>query len=159
MIDSLVYITWYLQTIYHSRSRNIHAIEYFADSAVGASNSGLISVIRQGNEAKRVGQKVLPVSGYMIMDIILRYLIFYECYSFMSAFGYRSILVSSFLPRSRRRQPNSPRGWHEPGPFPYWLGFTTFPFFISTIKPAVRGETMASCRSSTWAFLRGEKSV
>jgi len=36
-----------------------------------------------------------------------------------------------------------------------WHGFTTFPFFISTIKLAVRGETMASCRA--WAFLRGEK--
>lgn len=48
------------------------------------------------------------------------------------------------FPPRRRRRDLSPRS----------LGFTTFPFFISTIKLAVRGETMAS---SAWAFLRGEK--
>jgi len=66
----------------------------------------------------------------------------------MSVFGCYSILISPFLPPLDGMDALLPL---------HWRFYTTFPFFISTIKLAVRGETMASCRSSAWAFLRGEK--
>jgi len=159
MIDSLVYITWYLQTIYHSRSRNIHSIEYFVDSAVGERVTrdwypSYVREMRQKESDKKASSIWIYDNGYNpSISYLLRVLFVYE--RFWIPFNSRLVLSSTSA--AAAAEPSSWVAWT--GPFPYWLGFTTFPFFISTIKPAVRGETMASCRSSTWAFLRGEKSV